>query len=195
MQPGDQPWLAPGFLVLLADAPGTLFPPIGVYLALRYLSKAGVEENILQKFIGSPGLRSLSALVILTIYVSLRRIGRAIRRRNDRKSLGPDVVEAPRIKKRLPWNIDWIPEAMNARRTGEYATNACIMYQRLETEYIGEMFRKNFVTHGHTFNLKIFGGDQVRFCSSCRTHLYFELDVHLRTRMRQSRFEYRVRGL
>ncbi|KAG8730102.1 hypothetical protein FRC11_007420, partial [Ceratobasidium sp. 423] len=68
--------------------------------------------------------------------------------RQDRRSLGFDVVEPPRIKKKLPGNIDWIPEAIRAR----------------ENEYIGDMFSQYFSTHGHTFNMRIFGLDQVFTC-------------------------------
>ncbi|KAG8715315.1 hypothetical protein FRC09_016709 [Ceratobasidium sp. 395] len=78
----------------------------------------------------------------------LKHMARTLSRHRDRMALGPDVAEAPCAKTRLPWNLDFIRDGVRAR----------------ETEYIGDAFIKYFNTLGPTFNLKLFGGDQLFTC-------------------------------
>ncbi|KAF8754671.1 cytochrome P450 [Rhizoctonia solani] len=150
MQHINRTWIGPGLPVVLRLVPGLLAPPAFIYLGLVIgcQTQKGIESDYLQRCITDPTLRALFFPLALALYSSLSSLVRYLRRRQDRRRLGPDVIEAPRIKKRLPGNIDWIPEALHMRETG----------------YIGEMFSQCFPTHGHTFNMRIFGLDQVFTC-------------------------------
>ncbi|KEP50949.1 cytochrome P450 family monooxygenase pc-3 [Rhizoctonia solani 123E] len=149
MQRGSRTWIGPGLPVVLRSIPGLLVPPIVIYTGLAIgCSLNGVESDCPRACIANPVLRILSVPLALWIYFSLGSFIKYLRRQQDRRSLGPDVIEPPHIKKKLPGNIDWIPEAIRAR----------------DQEYIGDMFSQYFPTHGHTFNMKIFGLDQVFTC-------------------------------
>lgn len=141
-------WFAPGLLVVLSSLPAVMSPPVAVYLGLGYLSQTQTWNETLQKLLKNSTLRILTTIAILTVYLSLKGIFKSILRRQDRRRLGPDVIEAPRIKKKLPWNLGWVAEAIESRKT----------------DYIGEMFLKSFPTHGYTFNMNLFGGDQIFTC-------------------------------
>ncbi|KAJ1305083.1 hypothetical protein OPQ81_000123 [Rhizoctonia solani] len=150
MHPSSRSLIGPGFPVVLRMIPGLLIPPISIYTGLVVVcrSQKGVDSDYLQTCIPNPILRTLYFSLALVVYLSLSNLAGYIRRRQDRRRLGPDVIEPPRIKKKLPGNIDWIPEAIRARHN----------------EYIGDMFSQYFPTHGHTFNMRIFGLDQVFTC-------------------------------
>ncbi|CAE6421427.1 unnamed protein product [Rhizoctonia solani] len=149
MQHSSRKFIGPGLPVVLRSIPGLLTPPLSIYAALVVGCRSqGVQSDYLRTCITNPLLRILFVPLGLWIYFSLGSFFKYVRRQQDRRRLGPDVIEPPRIKKRLPGNIDWIPEAIRAR----------------ENEYIGDMFSQYFPTHGHTFNMKIFGLDQVFTC-------------------------------
>ncbi|ELU38865.1 cytochrome P450 monooxygenase pc-3 [Rhizoctonia solani AG-1 IA] len=157
MQHINRTWIGPGLPVVLRLVPGLLAPPAFIYLGLVIgcQTQKGIESDYLQRCITNPTLRALFFPLALALYSSLSSLVRYLRRRQDRRRLGPDVIEAPRIKKRLPGNIDWIPEALHMRETG----------------YIGEMFSQCFPTHGHTFNMRIFGLDQLQMIAGYATSI------------------------
>ncbi|GAB1521111.1 hypothetical protein RhiTH_004202 [Rhizoctonia solani] len=119
MQHINRTWIGPGLPVVLRLVPGLLAPPAFIYLGLVIgcQTQKGIESDYLQRCITDPTLRALFFPLALALYSSLSSLVRYLRRRQDRRRLGPDVIEAPRIKKRLPGNIDWIPEALHMRET------------------------------------------------------------------------------
>ncbi|QRV93078.1 cytochrome P450 family protein [Ceratobasidium sp. AG-Ba] len=140
--------LTPGVSFLLGLVPTVTVPPVLVYLALSFLSSRYRHHGLALQYLDTPLRRIFSTAVILSLYAFLKSASRSIARRNDRRSLGYDVVEAPRLKTKLPWNVDFIQEGIQARRR----------------EYIGDAFLKYFETLGTTFNLGLFGADQLFTC-------------------------------
>ncbi|KAG9121911.1 hypothetical protein FRC07_001943, partial [Ceratobasidium sp. 392] len=61
------------------------------------------------------------------------------------KRFGPDVVEIPKLEMRWPGNLDFIPHALNNRKT----------------DYCGGMFLPLLEKYGNTFNVGLFGASQL----------------------------------
>ncbi|KAF8603600.1 CYP63 cytochrome P450 monooxygenase-like protein [Ceratobasidium sp. AG-I] len=138
----------PGVLFLLSAVPAAVLPPTIVYWVLLLLARSEIKHELVQNFLQSFYLRVIATVVILGAYSSLKCVRWTILRRQDRKRLGPDVVEAPCAKGAFPWNLDILRDGIHARNT----------------EYPGDLFLRYFDTLGHTFNLNLFGADQLFTC-------------------------------
>ncbi|KAG9093817.1 hypothetical protein FS749_013684 [Ceratobasidium sp. UAMH 11750] len=139
--------LTPGVSFLLATIPVVSIPPLAIYLVLGFISYHA-KYQLAQWYIATELQRIVTTIAILVICLCCRRVSRGFSRKRDRRSLGLDVVEAPSLKTKLPWNLDFIQDGIRAR----------------ETEYIGDAFLKYLDTLGHTFNLKLFDADQLFTC-------------------------------
>jgi hypothetical protein len=121
MQHSSRTWIGPGLPVVLRSIPGWLSPLAIVYFGFITVCRfqKGIDSDYLERCIPNPALRVFYFSLALVVYSSLNGLVKYARRRQDRRGLGPDVIEAPRIKKKLPGNVDWIPEAIQMRETGE----------------------------------------------------------------------------
>ncbi|CEL61476.1 Cytochrome P450 52A1 OS=Candida tropicalis GN=CYP52A1 PE=1 SV=3 [Rhizoctonia solani AG-1 IB] len=68
---------------------------------------------------------------------------KSYRRNQERRQLGPDVIEVPSVEFKLPWNIDFIPFANEARERG----------------YVNDAMAPFLDSVGNIFNLTLFGED------------------------------------
>ncbi|KAG8741964.1 hypothetical protein FRC10_002230 [Ceratobasidium sp. 414] len=137
--------LTPGVSFLLTVIPVVLAPPLATYSTLGLISSYAANFPLAQRYIAAKYQRMVTTVTILVIYFYFKRVVRALSRERDRRCLGLDVVEAPSVKTKLPWNLDFIRDGIRARKTGD-------------------AFLKYFDTLGHTFNLKLFGADQLFTC-------------------------------
>lgn len=110
--------LTPGANFLLSAIPAAALRPTLIYWGLLILARSETKTTLVQTYLQSAFLRAAATIVILNVYLALKRVWRGIIRRQDRKRLGPDVIEAPRLKGKLPWNLDVIQSGINARKTG-----------------------------------------------------------------------------
>ncbi|CAE6505159.1 unnamed protein product [Rhizoctonia solani] len=135
-----------GLSVVLRSLPALLLPPVAAILAPTLLARIVLPDTSsesLKIFLGLPAIAQ--AAVFWIAYVISRMVIRQYQRRADRRRLGPDVVEVPRIKLKWPGNLDLIQLAMHSRKT----------------DYCGTPWDKFANEYGYTFNLGLFGGDQI----------------------------------
>ncbi|CAE6496722.1 unnamed protein product [Rhizoctonia solani] len=135
-----------GLSIVLRSLPALFLPPVAAILAPTLLARTVSLNNspeYLRLFLGLP--EAVQAAVFWIAYVVSRNVVRQYQRRADRRRLGLDVVEVPRIKLRWPWNLDLIPLAMHSRKT----------------DYCGTPWDKFASEYGYTFNLGLFGGDHI----------------------------------
>ncbi|KAF8713807.1 cytochrome P450, partial [Rhizoctonia solani] len=97
----------------------------------------------LEAFLGLPFVVQVATFWFA--FVALRSFIQDYQRRADRRRLGPDVIEVPRVKLSWPWNLDFIPFAIRSR----------------ESEYCGATWSRLANEYGYTFNLRLLGGDQI----------------------------------
>nr|AVZ23851.1 cytochrome P450 [Thanatephorus cucumeris] len=135
-----------GLSIVLGSLPSLVLPPalaVSVPLLLEQALPHDSAPEFLRLFLDLPtAVRGVVALGVLAIIRS--SIGR-YQRRLDRKKFGPDVVEIPKIKLKWPLNLDFIP----------FDTNV------MQNEYCGTTWEIMIPQHGNTFNLGLFGQDQI----------------------------------
>ncbi|CAE6535116.1 unnamed protein product [Rhizoctonia solani] len=135
-----------GLSIVLRSLPALLLPSVATILAPTLLARAvspNSSPKALKIFLGLPTVIQIAAFWVTSI-ISRRTIG-GYQRRADRKRLGPDVIEVPRVKLRWPWNLDLIPYIIRCLKT-DYCASPWVRFSR---EY------------GYTFNLGLFGEDQI----------------------------------
>ncbi|CAE6385525.1 unnamed protein product [Rhizoctonia solani] len=135
-----------GLSIVLRSLPSLLLPPAAAALAptlLAQLVTLDCSPRALKEFLELP--KSIQAAILWVAFVLSRRTIREYQRRVDRKRLGPDVIEVPRVKLNWPWNLDLIPFVLHSRQTDYCAAP----WAKLSREY------------GYTFNLRLFGEDQI----------------------------------
>ena len=135
-----------GLSVVLRRLPSMIIPPVLAAsfptILARALSPESTPEAV-QTFLELPApVRVMISLLLLGV---TRQVIKDYQRRADKKRLGPDVVEVPRVKFNWPGNVDFIPFVIHSR----------------DTDYCGTPFEKLVEEYGHTFNLRLFGGDQI----------------------------------
>lgn len=108
----------PGVLFLLSAIPAIVLPPAIVYWSLLILARSEIRYELIKTYLQSPYMRVVATVGILRIYSSLKRVRRSILRRQDRKRLGSDVTETPRLKGAWPWNLDILRAGVKSRKTG-----------------------------------------------------------------------------
>ncbi|KAF8714644.1 cytochrome P450, partial [Rhizoctonia solani] len=127
-----------GTSIVLRRLPRLVFPPVLIWA----LATLGVEHSrMLQDNVSRPAL----AAALWLIYKLSNRGIKSYRRNQDRRQLGPDVIEVPQVKFKLPWNIDFIPFANEAREHG----------------YVNDAMAPFLDSIGNIFNLTLFGEDFV----------------------------------
>ncbi|KAF8684599.1 cytochrome P450 [Rhizoctonia solani] len=135
-----------GLSIVLRSLPALLIPPLTSILAPHLLAQA-VSRNsapkALETFLGLPFVVQVATFWFA--FVALRSFIQDYQRRADRRRLGPDVIEVPRVKLSWPWNLDFIPFAIRSR----------------ESEYCGAAWSRLANEYGYTFNLRLLGGDQI----------------------------------
>ncbi|ELU36886.1 cytochrome P450 monooxygenase pc-3 [Rhizoctonia solani AG-1 IA] len=124
-----------GTSIVLRRLPRLVFPPVLIWV----LATLGVEHS--QKLQDNVSRPALAAALWLIYKLSNRGI-KSYRRNQDRCQLGPDVIEIPQVKFKLPWNIDFIPFANEAR-------------------YVNDAMAPFLDSIGNIFNLTLFGEDFV----------------------------------
>ncbi|GAB1521179.1 hypothetical protein RhiTH_004270 [Rhizoctonia solani] len=127
-----------GTSIVLRRLPRLVFPPVLIWV----LATLGVEHS--QKLQDNVSRPALAAALWLIYKLSNRGI-KSYRRNQDRCQLGPDVIEIPQVKFKLPWNIDFIPFANEAREHG----------------YVNDAMAPFLDSIGNIFNLTLFGEDFV----------------------------------
>ncbi|GAB1524868.1 Protein kinase alk2 [Rhizoctonia solani] len=135
-----------GLSVALRSLPALIFPPAVSIITPTLLAQTvplDSRPELLQEFLGLPVL--VQAAAIWVGFVVLRNLIQRLQRRADRRRLGPDVIEVPRVKLSWPWNLDFIPLSIRTREAG----------------YCGEPFGQLASEYGYTFNLGLFGEDQI----------------------------------
>ncbi|KAF8600093.1 cytochrome P450, partial [Ceratobasidium sp. AG-I] len=136
----------PGLTLVLQSLPSLVIPPVLISTLPTFVARAlptSSSPDAVQAFLALPA--PVRALLSLVAYAMMRKAVGEIRRTRDRKRLGPDVVEVPRMNCWLPGNIDFITEFMHS-----HAVDYC------EAAWI-PLFEK----HGSTFNTRILGEDQI----------------------------------
>ncbi|QRW20721.1 cytochrome P450 family protein [Rhizoctonia solani] len=125
-----------GTSIVLRRLPRLVFPHVLIWA----LATLGVEHSrMLQDNVSRPAL----AAALWLIYKLSDRGIKSYRRNQDRCQLGPDVIEVPQVKFKLPWNIDFIPFANEAREHG----------------YVNDAMAPFLDSIGNIFNLTLFGED------------------------------------
>ncbi|KAH7338413.1 cytochrome P450 [Rhizoctonia solani] len=135
-----------GLSIVLGSLPSLILPPAFAaslpWILEQTLPPDSVPE-FLRLFLELPtAVRTILALGILT---SARQIIQRYQRRLDRKSLGPDVVEVPRVRLKWPLNLDFIPLDVNV----------------MKNEYCGTTWEILSGEYGNLWNLGLFGQDQI----------------------------------
>ncbi|CCO34899.1 Cytochrome P450 52A3 [Rhizoctonia solani AG-1 IB] len=125
-----------GTSIVLRRFPRLLLPPVLIWA----LATVGVEHSqILQANISRPAL----AASLWLLHKLTNRAIKSYRRNQERRQLGPDVIEVPSVEFKLPWNIDFIPFANEARERG----------------YVNDAMAPFLDSVGNIFNLTLFGED------------------------------------
>nr|AVZ23844.1 cytochrome P450 [Thanatephorus cucumeris] len=125
-----------GTSIVLRRLPRLVLPPALIWA----LATLGVEHSrTLQDNVS----RSTLAAALWLIYKLANRGLKSYQRSKDRCQLGPDVIEVPQVKFKLPWNIDFIPFANEAREHG----------------YVNDAMAPFLDSIGNIFNINLFGED------------------------------------
>ncbi|KAJ1302922.1 hypothetical protein OPQ81_003220 [Rhizoctonia solani] len=135
-----------GLSKVLRSIPTLLLPPMATILAPTLLHRAvppNSSPKFLIMFLALPSIVQITALWVT--FVICHRTLREYQRRTDRKRLGPDVIEVPRVRLSWPWNLDFIPYVIRSRKS----------------DYCGEPWGRLSNEYGYTFNLRLFGEDQI----------------------------------
>jgi hypothetical protein len=109
-----------GLSIVLRALPSLILPLLLVASLPSILVRALSPESsprFLRAFLDLPTL--VQGISFLVVYVVSRRAVKNYQRHADRKRLGPDVIEVPRVKLNWPWNLDFIPLALNSRHVGK----------------------------------------------------------------------------
>ncbi|CAE6448865.1 unnamed protein product [Rhizoctonia solani] len=125
-----------GTSIVLRRVPRLVAPPVLIWA----LATLGVEHSqILQDNVSRPAL----AASLWLLYKLANRAIQSYRRNQDRRRLGPDVIEVPLVQFKLPWNVDFIPFANEARERG----------------HVNDAMAPFLGSIGNIFNLTLFGDD------------------------------------
>ncbi|CAE6471441.1 unnamed protein product [Rhizoctonia solani] len=154
-----------GLSIVLQSIPALLLPPVASVLAPTLLARVvspSSTPKLLELFLGLPVV--VQTATFWVAFLISRSIIRDYQRRADRKRLGPDIVEVPRVKLSWPWNLDFIPFMIRSRESGEFA----FWFGTIESgiiiiplDYCGAPWIKLANEYGYTFNLRLFGEDQI----------------------------------
>ena len=110
----------PGLTIVLQSLPSLVLSPALIATLPTILARAlppSASPDAVQVFLDLPA--PLRALLSLVVYAVAQHAAGKLKRRIDRRSLGPDVVEVPVVKFRLPGSLDVIPYLMRNRKIGE----------------------------------------------------------------------------
>ena len=110
----------PGLTLVLQSLPSLIIPPALISTLPTFVARAlppSSSPDAVQSFLALPAL--VRALLSLVVFAVARKAVDNLRRRRDRKRLGPDVVEVPRMNCWLPGNLDFISEFMHSHAVGE----------------------------------------------------------------------------
>ncbi|ELU36963.1 cytochrome P450 monooxygenase pc-3 [Rhizoctonia solani AG-1 IA] len=134
-----------GLSIVLHSIPSLVLPPGVAILAQNVLSRAtltGSSPWVLKEFLGLPAI--IQTAILWMTFVFSRKVMKEYQRQADRKRLGPDVIEVPRVK--LNWCVVLI--LRNQRFKG------------MRLDYCTAPWAKLSKKYGYTFNLRLFGEDQ-----------------------------------
>jgi hypothetical protein len=106
-----------GLTIVLRTLPLLILVRILASSLLTIFARALPSSTYAQAFLELP--TPLRGLLSYLVFILTRWELRGYLRYRDMKRLGPDVVEAPRLKMRWPLNLDFISFWMHSRQTGE----------------------------------------------------------------------------
>jgi hypothetical protein len=108
----------PGLTTVLRTLPPLILIPILASSLPTVFARALPSSTPTQVFLDLP--TPLRGLLSYLAFILTRRVIHDYLRYRDMKRFGPDVVEAPRLKMRWPWNLDFIPFALRIREIGRF---------------------------------------------------------------------------
>ncbi|CAE6339442.1 unnamed protein product [Rhizoctonia solani] len=135
-----------GLSIVLGSLRSLVIPPalaVSFPWALEQVLPSNSAPELLRLFLDLP--TAVRSIVVLGVLAIVRNFIGGYRRRLDRKKFGPDVVEVPKIKLKWPLNLDFIPFDVKV----------------MQNEYCGTTWEIMIPEHGNTFNLGLFGQDQI----------------------------------
>ncbi|KAF8751195.1 cytochrome P450 [Rhizoctonia solani] len=131
-----------GLSIVLHSIPSLVLPPGVAILARNILSRAtltGSSPWVLKEFLGLPAI--IQTAILWMTFVFSRKVMKEYHRQADRKRLGPDVIES---------------------------RNRCVVlilrnqrFKGMRLDYCAAPWAKLSKKYGYTFNLRLFGEDQV----------------------------------
>ncbi|CAE6378065.1 unnamed protein product [Rhizoctonia solani] len=135
-----------GTSIVLRRLPRLALPPVLIWA----LATLGVEHSqLLQDNVSRPVL----AASLWLLYKLADSTIKSYLRNRDRRQLGPDVIEIPQAQFKLPWGIDFITFAQEAREHG----------------YVNDTMAPFLDSIGNIFNIKLFGEDFI--CTNEPEHI------------------------
>jgi hypothetical protein len=149
----------PGLTSVLRTLPPLILIPILASSLPTVFARALPSSTLAQAFLNLP--TPLRGLLSYLAFLLTREAVSDYLRYRDRKRLGPDVVEAPRLKMRWPWNLDFIPYTLRIRKTGKLGCLRKGKGADKGTDYCVGMWLELLKGHGNTVNMRLFGEDQV----------------------------------
>jgi hypothetical protein len=110
-----------GLSIALRSLPSLVLPPALAASLPSILARVLSSESsprFSRAFLDLPA--PVQAIISLVLYVVCRSAVRDFHRYIDRKRLGPDVIEVPRVKGNWLWNLDLIPAVIKSREVGKF---------------------------------------------------------------------------
>ncbi|KAF8600072.1 CYP63 cytochrome P450 monooxygenase-like protein [Ceratobasidium sp. AG-I] len=136
----------PGLTIVLRSLPSLVLSPILIATLPTVLARAlppSASPDAVQAFLALPA--PVRALLSLVTYAVIQHAAGKLNRRRDRKRLGPDVVDVPAVKFRLPGNVGYIPYVIQNRAI----------------DYCGGHWPAFLEQYGNTFDIRLLGGDVI----------------------------------
>ncbi|QRV88399.1 cytochrome P450 family protein [Ceratobasidium sp. AG-Ba] len=133
----------PGLPIVLRALPKLVFAPFLICFLPTILARQLPPSTPIELFLGLPA--PLRILLSYGLFILLRHTIARYSRYRDMRSFGPDVVEIPALKMKLPWNLDFIPIAIDAQ----------------QNDYSASLWTRYIEKYGNTFNFGVLGETQI----------------------------------
>ncbi|QRV93088.1 cytochrome P450 family protein [Ceratobasidium sp. AG-Ba] len=133
----------PGLPVILRALPKLVFGPFLVCFLPTVVARQLPPSVPTELFLDLPA--PLRILLSCGVFVLARQAIARYSRYRDMRNFGPDVVEVPALEMKLPWNLDFIPIAID----GQLNDYSSLLWGRYAEKY------------GNTYNYGILGETQI----------------------------------